>query len=134
MGTHILQLGSQISQFLGVGGVVAHHVLHQSHQLFHGAVLAGSAAAAAAAFAAVVMVVMVVIMVMVMLVVMIMMVVMMVVIVMMVIMVMVMIVVVVMHSGYLLQFFLYYNCENRGCQSIYFCKNIPPVGLRNRGK
>ena len=43
----LLQLHCQIRQFLGMGGIVAHHVLHQSHQLFHGGMLALLAAGAA---------------------------------------------------------------------------------------
>ena len=58
----LLQLAGQIGQFTGVGGVVAHHVLHQSQQLVHGGVLA--VGAAAVAVTAAVMVVMVVMMVM----------------------------------------------------------------------
>ena len=58
----LLQLACQISKLTGVGGVVAHHVLHQSQQLVHGGVLA--VGAAAVAVAAAVMVVMVVMMVM----------------------------------------------------------------------
>ena len=49
----LLQLGGQIGQFLGMGSIVTHHVLHQGHQLFHGGVLALALAAAAAAAAAV---------------------------------------------------------------------------------
>ena len=65
VGADLLQLCGQVSQFLGMGGIVTDHVLHQSHQFFHGSVLAGSAAVAAAAFAAMaVVMVMVVIVVM----------------------------------------------------------------------
>ena len=62
MAACLLQLAGQIGQFTGVGGVVAHHVLHQSQQLVHGGVLA--VGAAAVAVTAAVMVVMVVMMVM----------------------------------------------------------------------
>ena len=48
--TGLLQLLSQCGQLIGMGGVVAHHVLHQCSQLFHGGVLA--VAVAGAAFAA----------------------------------------------------------------------------------
>ena len=58
----LLQLACQISKLTGVGGVVAHHILHQSQQLVHGGVL--TVGAAAVAVAAAVMVVMVVMMVM----------------------------------------------------------------------
>ena len=44
----LLQLDGQISQFPGMGGVVACHVLHQSHQLLHGSVLALAAAGSTA--------------------------------------------------------------------------------------
>ena len=54
----LVQLHSQLSQLVGVGGVVANHVLHQSQQLVHGGVLAVGAAAVAVAAALVVMVVM----------------------------------------------------------------------------
>ena len=54
----LLQLAGQIGQFTGVGGVVAHHVLHQSQQLVHGGVLAVGAAALAVAAAVMVVVVM----------------------------------------------------------------------------
>ena len=54
----LLQLACQISQFTGVGGVVAHHVLHQSQQLVHGGVLAVGAATLAVAAAVMVVVVM----------------------------------------------------------------------------
>ena len=56
--TCLLQLACQISQFTGVGGVVAHHVLHQSQQLVHGGVLAVGAATVAVAAAVMVVVVM----------------------------------------------------------------------------
>ena len=49
----LLQLNGQVGQLLGMGGVVAHHVLHQSNQLLHGGVLALALAAAAAAGTAV---------------------------------------------------------------------------------
>ena len=64
MGAGLLQLHSQISQFLGMGGVVTDHVLHQSHQFFQGRVLTGGAAAAAATGAAMGMLVVVMVMVM----------------------------------------------------------------------
>ena len=53
----LLQLNGQIGQFSGVGSVVADHVVHQSHQLIHGGVLAVGAAAVAVAAAIVVVVV-----------------------------------------------------------------------------
>ena len=31
-----VQLHSQIRQFLGMGSIVTHHILHQSHQFVHG--------------------------------------------------------------------------------------------------
>ena len=70
----MFQLYSQISQFLGMSGIVTDHILHQRHQFFHGGVLAGSTAAAAAAFAAVgvLMMVMPVVMIVMMMVVMVM--------------------------------------------------------------
>jgi len=51
----LLQLDGQIGQFLGVGGIVAYHILHQSQQLFHGGVLAVRGAAGAIVVAVVVM-------------------------------------------------------------------------------
>jgi hypothetical protein len=72
-----------------MGGVVAHHVLHQSHQLLHGGVLALGCAGAAVRVAVVVMVVIVVVMIVMMVMIMVMMIV-------------VMMVMVVVHSGYLL--------------------------------
>ena len=48
VGASLLQLDGQVSQFLGMGSIVAHHVLHQSHQFLHGGMLAGGTAAAAA--------------------------------------------------------------------------------------
>ena len=62
----LLQLGSQISQFLGMGSVVANHILHQSHQLFHGGMLTlGSAALAGTGAAMIVIMVMIVVVMMV---------------------------------------------------------------------
>ena len=55
-----LQLDSQVSQFLGMSGIVADHVLHQRNQLLQRGVLAVTATAAAAAAAIVVMVMMMV--------------------------------------------------------------------------
>jgi len=52
MVTGLLQLSSQICQFLGVGSVVTGHVLHQRHQLFHGGMLASTGAAGAGTGAA----------------------------------------------------------------------------------
>ena len=49
----LLQLGGKLRQLLGVGGVVAHHVLHEGHQLLHGGVLAVGFAAAAVLIAVV---------------------------------------------------------------------------------
>ena len=42
----LFQLLCQIGQLLGMSGIVADHVLHQSQQLVHGSVLTGSAAVA----------------------------------------------------------------------------------------
>ena len=53
----LVQLGSQVRQFLSVGGVVVGHIEHQSGQLLHGGMLALGCAAAAAAAALVAMVV-----------------------------------------------------------------------------
>ena len=49
----LIQLLGQIRQLLGVGGVMAYHVLHQGSQPLHGGVLTGSGAAAAAVTAVV---------------------------------------------------------------------------------
>ena len=62
--TCLIQLGCQIGQLLGVGCVVAHHVLHQSHQLLHGGVVAMAAAALTAVVVAMTVVVVMVAMVM----------------------------------------------------------------------
>ena len=43
----LLQLDSQIRQFLGMGGIVTGHILHQRHQFFHGGMLAATSAAGA---------------------------------------------------------------------------------------
>ena len=51
-----LQLDCQIGQLLGMGGIVGDHILHESHQLIHGGVLAATTAAAAAAGTVVVVV------------------------------------------------------------------------------
>ena len=56
----MLQLDGQIGQFLGMGGIVAGHVLHQRQQLVHGGVLAVAVAAAATAAVAVMAVLMIV--------------------------------------------------------------------------
>ena len=40
----LVQLDGEVSQLLGMGGVVADHVLHQRHQLLHGRMLAGAGA------------------------------------------------------------------------------------------
>ena len=95
MGTGLLQLIGQLSQFPGMGCIVAHHVLHQSQQLVHLGMLAGSAAAAAAA-AVVVVVMMVVVMIVVMMIMVMMMVMMLVV--MAVLVAMLVVVIVVMHK------------------------------------
>ncbi len=66
-----LKLLGKLGQLVGVGGVVADHVLHQRHQLLHGGVLALAGAGAAVRMAVLVlMVVMVVLMAVVMVVVM----------------------------------------------------------------
>jgi hypothetical protein len=39
-----------------------------------------------------------------------------------------------MHMVSPLRFFFYYTCGTRFCQNIYFCGNIPPLGLRNGRK
>ena len=70
MAACLLQLAGQIGQFTGVGGVVAHHVLHQSQQLVHGGVLAVGAAAVAVTAAVMVMMVVMMVMAVVMIVVM----------------------------------------------------------------
>ena len=44
MVARLVQLNGQIGQLLGMGGVVADHVLHQRHQLLHGRVFAGAGA------------------------------------------------------------------------------------------
>ena len=87
----LLQLAGQICQFLCMGGIVACHVFHQRHQLFHGRVLAGSSAALADAGASLLMIVVMVVMFMVMIVMMLMLMIVMV--------VMVMIVVVMVMTG-----------------------------------
>ena len=38
MVSRFIQLAGKLCQLLGVGGIVAHHVLHQSNQLLHGGV------------------------------------------------------------------------------------------------
>lgn len=48
MAAGLLQLDRQVRQLLGVGGVVAHHILHQRQQLLHGGVGAGGLAPGAA--------------------------------------------------------------------------------------
>ena len=62
--TNFCQLLRQLSQLVGVGGVVTHHVLHQGSQLLHGAVVVAMALVVMSVFmamtAALVVVVMVV--------------------------------------------------------------------------
>ena len=60
--TCLLQLNGQICQLLGMGGIVADHILHEGYQLIHGGVLALGCAATTAATAIVAVVVMVMIM------------------------------------------------------------------------
>ena len=45
----LLQLDGQVRQFLGVGRIMADHILHQCQQLLHGSMLTAPLAAAAAA-------------------------------------------------------------------------------------
>ena len=150
----LVQLHSQLSQLVGVGGVVAHHVLHQSQQLVHGSVLALGAAAVAVAAAAVVMVMMVMIVVMMMLVAMIVQMVMGVAVLMgmgvAVVGVLVgvgmgMLVIVAaaadmifvnMHGKFSFYQYISTNYTHKGwqCQTIYFCIHNPPRGLRGAVK
>ena len=102
----LLQLGCQIGQLLGVGGIVAYHILHEGGQLLHLAVLAGSAAAAVGMVMATAMfVVMLVIVAMAMLVI---------------VAVATNVIVVQMHKKRSFKFFLYYNPILPGCQFFIF--------------
>ena len=118
----LIQLGCQIRQFLGMGSIVAHHILHQGGQFLHGGVLVAVAAAAVALVA----------MVMAMLVVMLVMMAMTVVVI---VAVTANVIVIQMHKNSSLGIVFYYYTEDKSvCQNIYFHGNIPPAGLRTGGK
>ena len=124
----LLQAACQFSQFLGVGSVVAHHVLHQSHQFFHGGMLAVTAAAAAA-LTAVVVVMVVMAMVMIMAVVVMVMVMIMAV-------VMIVVVMIVMHTEFSFAcniVFSIINAEQSKVKTFIF-PFYPPPGLAQRRK
>ena len=109
----LVKLNGQVRQLLGMGGVMAYHILHQGLQLFHGGMLTlGSTASAVVTAAFLVGMVVIVGM-------------------RVIVVAVADMIVIEMHNDRSFEFFFYYSAGKSVCQNIYFFTKIPREGLRN---